>query len=79
MPPMENRATTPPRYLLPSLFVSYVAVYFCRSDLTVISPIWDRSPADLGALISVGTAVYGLGKLLSGVTAIRRPWLRVHV
>ncbi|GMH94898.1 hypothetical protein TrVE_jg8230 [Triparma verrucosa] len=78
MPPTENRAT-PPRYLLPSLFLSYVAVYFCRSDLTVISPILDMSPSALGTLISVGTAVYGIGKLLSGATAIRRPWLRVHV
>ncbi|GMH90934.1 hypothetical protein TL16_g11909 [Triparma laevis f. inornata] len=68
-----------PAYLLPSLFLSYVAVYFCMSDLTVISPILDLSPSALGTLISVGTAIYGIGKLLSGATAIKRPWLRIHV
>lgn len=61
------------RVALALLTSSYVALYFCRTDLTVDGPLLDRDeggPLDgereLGSLITAGTVMYGLGKLCSG-------------
>ena len=78
--------------VLALLFSTYVAVYFCRADLTVAGPLLVRSPpllepgdgeeaglARFGAIISSGTLVYGFGKLASGLVISRVGPARVFV
>eukprot|EP00947_MAST-08B_sp_MAST-8B-sp1_P000749 g749.t1 len=61
------------RTVLATLFWCYVAVYFCRANLTVSGPVLKQLPIvgsseRFGAIISCGTFVYGIGKMLSGQT-----------
>ena len=72
-----------PRTVLLLLFISYCGVYFCRANVSVISAtlvkdsILGIDEVEFGGLISAGTFMYACGKMLSGVTPIAQPTLRI--
>lgn len=59
-----------------TLFSGYVAYYVCRSNLSVCAPLIEAEFAeqgatkdDIGMIVSVGVALYALGKLINGLIA----------
>lgn len=74
----ERRLARARRVTLGTLFAGYVGYYFCRSHLSVATPlILDEfggrgvTKENIGAVVTVGIATYALGKLFGGPLADR--------
>jgi OPA family glycerol-3-phosphate transporter-like MFS transporter len=74
----ERRLAQARRVTLGTLFGGYVGYYFCRSHLSVATPlILDEfgvrgvTKENIGAVVTIGVATYALGKLVGGPLADR--------